>query len=335
MTGSAGDLTGPRKAAILMVLLGEEVAAKLFRHLSREEMAAVAREVAALDDIEEELSRQIIEEYVAQALRPGADRGGVELARKLLAGAQVPEQEQHELLGLQAELARQVLGPLADADPAVLAPTLEGEHPQTAALVLLHLPASRAARVLEKLGEESRSKIVLRMVALRRVSGELVGEVASSLVDRLHDREPDEDEEAGASSLDRTAEILQNLKRSDARQLLDQLEGDDPESAGILHERVYSFETLLLADDRGIQELLRQVETRTLALALHEAEEALARKFLDNLSERAAGMLREEMELTGTVRPQDQEKARREILDTALKLEQEDRLVFEEPSGKD
>ena len=131
--------------------------------------------------------------------------------------------------------------------------------------------------------------------------------------------------------MERTASVLQSMSRGMVRDLLDGLERESPEQAAALREMVFTFDSLLLADDRGIQELLRLVETKSLALALHGAEEEISEKFLGNLSERAAQMLREEMEFLGTVRPQDQEAAQQEITKQALQLEQEEKLVFADP----
>jgi flagellar motor switch protein FliG len=172
------------------------------------------------------------------------------------------------------------------------------------------------------------------MVSLRKVSGDLVGEVASSLRERLGEVDPTEEASDEADGIRRTATVLQSLTRSEARAVLDDMEQQDAERAAELRDQVYTFDTLLLADDRGIQELLRVVESKNLALALHGEESALRDKFLDNLSERAANMLREEMEYAGEVRPEERDAAQREILEQALKLEQDDKLHFREPQGE-
>ncbi len=325
------QLAGPRKAAVLMVLMGEEVAAKLMRHLQEDEIAAITREVASLEVIPPEVAQQVLEAYFLDAVRPPEDRGGPEVAERILAKLALPEALRRRWLrGDTGELV-EALGPLLESPPRALAKALEEEHPQTRALVVLHLPPRRGAAVLRALPEAARAETVLRMSALRRVREEVLGEVAASLRERLGGAEaPGAEEEASGQSTERTVEILRRMPRAEVRDLLAALESVDPERAEALRRKLFTFESLVQADDRGIQELLRKVETKTLAVALQGAGETLTGKFLKNLSERAAGMLREEMEYSAKARPADIESTRQAILKQALELEQEDKLRFEE-----
>ena len=331
MAGTQADtLPGPRKVAILMVLLGQEVAGPLLQRLPREFVAEIAGEVSRIGAIEPELAQSVLEDYFVDAIRPIPPRGGAELAAQLLASASIPEAARHEILGTSPpDPAKELLAPLLDAPAEVLTSVLADEHPQTVALVLLTLRPDRAAKVLEGMPEETRSGAVKRMSVLRTVRGEVLDAVAASLQERLGTTElPSGD---GGDPLERTAAVLQQMKRNEVRALLEALEETDPERATKLREMVYTFDSLLFADDRGIQELLRMVESKTLALALREAEPSLREKFIGNLSERAGAMLQEEIEFLGTVRPSDRQMAEREIVDQALKLEQEEKLVFNEP----
>jgi flagellar motor switch protein FliG len=332
---STGAIDGARRAAILMVLLGDETAGKLLRHMSEEEISAIAREVARLEAIDPEVERQILEEYIVDAIRPPEDHGGPDVAKRLLSRADIPDSAHGRLLGAEAEAASGLLGSMLDAPPKVLAEVLAAEHHQTVALILLHLPPAKAAETLRNLAEDVKAETVLRMATLRQVRGELLDEVASSIKEKLGEPGTEAEEAEGPSGLERTASVLQSLRRSEARELLEGLERNDPERAQELRDQVYTFDTLVLADDRGIQELLRQVETKMLALAIRDAPPELAQKFYGNLSERAAGMLKEEIEFLGTVRPEEELAARREILDRALKLEADEKLVFAEanPAG--
>src|SRR6185436_3330109 len=178
---------------------------------------------------------------------------------------------------------------------------------------------ARSARVLGALPEAVRPEIVRRLATLRQVRGELLGEVTASLQERLDAAASSaEPEVETAGGLDGTAAILQNLSRAETRRLLEGLEGADPEQAALLRSRVFTFESLVAADDRGIQELLRMIETKTLALALRDAEEEITKKILANLSERASSILKDEMEFLGAIRPDDQDAARREVVTAAL-----------------
>ena len=198
--------------------------------------------------------------------------------------------------------------------------------------MLKDLPAEKAAATLGGLPEELRPEMVIRMASLRRVPAEVVGDVASSLRERLQDPELTVEQDEDSDGLERTAAVLQSLARSETRTLLEALEQQDPERAEQLRALVFTFDSLRLADDRGVQELLRMVESKSLALALHGCEPELQDKFFRNLSERASRMLKEEMELITAVRPDEQVAAQKEILGRALDLEREEKLMFESPS---
>ena len=325
------ELPGPRKAAILVVLLGDEVGGKLLRHLPREQVALVAREIASLGPIEPELAKQILDDYFVDAIRPAVEQGGPDRARRMLLRADLPEDQVTRLLAGEATNVSSLLAPLLQASPPLLARAMAEEHPQTIALVLLHLRPERAAKTLVALPEAVRAETVRRMASMRRVRAEVIGDVASSLKERLDVGDAGEDSE-GPDGLERAAALLSSLSRTETRKLLEDIERDDPDRASALRSRVFTFESLVLADDRGIQELLRQVETKTLAVALAGAEESIQKKILGNLSERAGSMLKDEIEYVGKVRPDDQTAARKEVLAAAQKLEEEGRLTFEEPS---
>jgi flagellar motor switch protein FliG len=186
--------------------------------------------------------------------------------------------------------------------------------------------------LLASLPEDARAKTVLRMATLRQVRGEVLGEVATSLHERLTHAKRAQEAQDGIT---RTATVLERMARAETKRLLDELESDHPDEVQELRDRIYTFESLLLADDRGMQELLRQVDSAKVALALAGVSEELADRFLKNLSERASSMLKEEMEFLGTPNPSDQEAARKEILDLALKLETEGGLTFAEPVAQE
>jgi flagellar motor switch protein FliG len=329
-TRTASAPRGARRAAILMVLLGEEVAGKMFRHLAPAEIQSIALEVADLGPIESDVAEKVLQDYFVDAVRPTKEQGGLDVARRLLGQASMTPDQVDRVLNGSPKVTIRKLGTLSDAEPGTLARSLADEHPQTIALVLLNLPPARSARVLGALPDAVRPEIVRRMATLRHVRGELLGEVTASLQERLEAVSSDEPDSAVTDGLEGTAAILQCLSRAEARRVLEGLESADPDQALLLRSRIFTFESLVAADDRGIQELLRMIETKTLALALRGAEESTSKKVLANLSERASSILKDEMEFLGAVRPDDQDAARREVVTAALKLEEEGKLVFAE-----
>lgn len=324
-------LSGERKAAILTVLLGQEAAGQMFRHLSKRDVAKIAREVSGLGPIETGLGQAVLEEYYLNAINAPSDRGGPEVARELLAQAAIDEEIVDKLIR-SSEVSDDVLGPLLETPAEILAQVLQDEHPQTAALVLLHLPPTGAAALLAALPEETRGETVLRMATLRQVRGEVLGEVATSLHERLKGTRQGGESQDGTA---RTVTVLERMSRAETKRLLDELEGDHPEQVQQLRDKLYTFESLMLADDRGMQELLRSVDSAKVAMAICGVDEALAERFLGNLSGRAGDMLREEIEFLGTPNPKEQKDARKEILDLALGLEADGNLIFQDPFATD
>ncbi|ANM30524.1 hypothetical protein ABI59_14495 [Acidobacteria bacterium Mor1] len=320
-------LSGPQRAAIVMAVFGEEIAEQMLPHFSKRDVARIAKEMADMGSIEPEIADTVLEEYYLAAMKPPGARGGPELARKLLSAAEISENLVDKLLGPELAPGEELLGPLLETPPPSLARALQEEHPQTAALVLLHLPANKAAETLRAMPEQARSETVLRMATLREVKGEVLGDVASSLNARLDEKSGSKEPTDG---IGRTASVLTQLGRAEMKSILEALEPDHPDEAEALSGQVFTFDSLMDVDDRGMQELLRQADTQRLALALKGANEDLSERFLANLSERASAMLREEIEFLATVNPDEQAAARKEIIDIALKLEADGNLVFQE-----
>jgi len=330
---------GARKAAILMVLLGEETSASILRHCEEPEIFAIGRAVASLGDIDPALAERILGEYRDRILaHREASEGGEGTARRILSRTLPPDRAgmiEESLLGSDrrrvpaqgvAEGAFSKLGGVGDLD---LAQALELEHPQTAALVLLHLEPSRAAAVLASMNEEVQPNVTLRLARVSAVSPDVTREVSEALAARLEKLRPDGLEER--DGLGTAAEILKSMERAKGRTLLGRLEEVDPECADTLRSRVYTFEMLLWLDDRGVQEILKGVEPKLLAVALKGATPEAADKFFRNMSTRAAEIVRDEMEYLGVAKVKDVEQAQKEILDRALKLEEEGTIAFEPP----
>jgi flagellar motor switch protein FliG len=329
-TAKVGSLSGPERAAILMVVLGEETAGGLLKKLPATSAAEVLAQVARLGEVDPRVAEQVLRDYYIDATRPEKQQGGAEIARRLLARTEIPREQHERILGAGGDPVAQLLAPLLATPPQRLSEILAAEHAQTAALVLLHLDPRRAAQVLEAMPSEVSKQVIARMAEVRPVRGEMLEEIVGGLEDQVRHAASAPSPRAEVAGLERTAAVLQAMPRGRMRQLLEGVEQSHPGQAAKLRERIFTFESLLLADDRGIQELLRLVETRTLALALDGAPQELADKFLRNLSERAAAMLKEEMEYLGTVRPADREAPRAELIRQALELEGQDKLVFAE-----
>jgi flagellar motor switch protein FliG len=342
------EMDGARKAAVLMVLLGEDTSSKILQHIDEPDVLRIGREVAALRQIDPKTATSVLEEYRERIMNHReAESGGPDAARRIVRGALSPERA--ALLGDvlsrfegapgtsagasgssasdgSAEASLAALGSVNDQD---LARILELEHPQTAALVLMHLDAGRAAGVLGAMGEETQAGVTARLARLSSVQSDVAQEVFEALSSRFESVKPAGLEERDA--LGAAAEVLKRMDRARSRTILSRLEAVDIETAEKLRSRVYTFEMLLLLPDRGVQEILKGVDSKQLGLSLKGAVAEVAEKFFKNMSTRAAEMVKDEMEFLGVAKVKDVEQAQKEILDKALRLEEEGVITFDAP----
>ncbi len=326
-------VSNARKAAIMMVLMGPELSGNLVKHMTPRQVARLAREISNMGDIDNGTVNIVLQDYMQEAMAPKPERGSPELARHLLSAAHVPEEQVEQLLGPVYDANEEVLGTLLETPPETLAAALEAEHPQTISLILLHMPAMAASKLLNALPENLRAETVIRMATLRQVNGKMIGEIADSLKGRLKSTRSSSAEDL--DGFEKTAGVLAKMGRMDIRKLLDTLEPDYPEEVTELRGKIFTFDSLITADDAGLQELLKNVDSAKVAMALFGSGEILPERFFSNLSERAGSMLREEMEFISSIKPADQEAARKEIVDMALQLENDGKLNFAEANGEE
>lgn len=348
----AATANGPTKAAILMVLLGEETSAKILQHCDEADVLAIGKEVAGLREIGPAIAAEVLEEYRERILaHRETSAGGPEAARRKLSrtlsptraplvdganGKESRSRSQKEAQPLEPS-ADQDAGPspfaaLDNVKDLDLAQTLELEHPQTAALVLLHLDPARAAGVLSGMNEETQAGVTARLARLCAIPSEVTNEVSEGLAARFASVVRENVEER--DGVGKAAEMLKRMDRSKSRAILAKLETVDAEYAEKLRSRVYTFEMLLMLTDRGIQEILKGIDTKQLGFALKGSETEVGVKFFKNMSIRAAELVKDEMEFLGVPRVKDVEAAQQDIMDKALRLEEEGVITFEVPAGE-
>jgi flagellar motor switch protein FliG len=320
-------ISGARKAAILMTVLGEESAATVFRDLNREEMQLVADEVANLGVVPVELSIQVIEEY--QRMTQAQDyllQGGYELARRLLIKAFGEVEAEDILMRLTKARELKPLESLQRADPQKLARFLENEHPQTIALILGQLGDRQASALLMSLPNEVRAEAVKRLANLRRFSPEMAEKVSILLSQRL--KQVGEQGKRTYSGFQSVADIMNCIDTSVAQEILENIENEEPTLAISIRDLMFTFEDLLQVGEAHIRELTGALDKRTLAMALKGTDEGLKNHFFRTMSSRAIEMLKEDMELLGPVRSKDVSKAQSEIVAIARQLETEGKIIL-------
>lgn len=326
---------GPRKAAILLVILGEEAASQIYRHLPPGEVERITREIADLRAVDAETALTVLEDF--QRLVMAGDylaQGGTEYANRLLIKA-FGEQGAQELLrqvSTTQEMNATQLDSLRKADPQQLAKFIEGEHPQTIALILAHLDSKQASTLLMRLPEQLRSDAIKRLAQLRQFSPEMAQRVSLVLHKRLEAL--GEQSRRAYAGLRGVADLMNRLDLATSKAILESIEKDDPKLALSVRNLMFTFEDLLTVPEAGIRELLGQMDKKTLATALRGATEELKNYIFKSMSSRAVEMLKEDMDVLGPVKSRDIHKAQLEAVGVARKLEAEGKLSLS-PEGDD
>jgi len=315
-------VSGTRKAAIALMVIGEENASSVFRYLHEEEIERLAREIALIGPVPPELGEQVLSELNASAGGACIAAGGVDQARRLLSK------------GLGAEHSRRILdrivtslhstagfASLERAAPEQLSKFILGEHPQTTALILAHLHPNAAANLLEQLPDEIRADVILRMASLGDIPPDVIARVSSVIEQRLRSLGgPSREQRGGVRAV---AELFNCLHRGISRPALERIEALAPDMATAIRNLMFVFDDLANIEESGIREIVNRADKKTLTLALKGASEEISKRFFANMSKRAVDLMKEEMEMLGAVRLREVEKAQHEIVGIARKLEEE------------
>lgn len=327
MAVSHRSTEGLHKAAILLVLLGEEIASQIYRNLPEREIEGLTQEIAALDYIDPESALTVLEEYHRMAVtQEYLAQGGTDYARKLLVKAFGEEGAQQLLVQVTraAEMSASKLDSLQKADPQQLAKFLEAEHPQTIALILAHLDSKQASNLLMRFPEELRAEAIRRLARLRQFSPEIAQKVAMALHKRLEAL--GEQHRRAYAGVQGVADLLNRVDPLTTKTILENIERDDPKLALGIRNLMFTFQDLLGVPEVGIRELLGSVDKKTLAMALRGANDELKNFIFKSMSSRAVEMLKEDMEILGPVRARDVNKAQQEVVAVARKLEGEGKI---------
>jgi flagellar motor switch protein FliG len=322
-------LTGLTKAAILLVLLGEEAASAIYRNLPQQELHEVSQAIASIGLIHPDTARQVLEEYHGMALtQEYLAQGGREYASRLLVKAFGEDGAKNllESVSRAQELSASKLDSLQKADPQQLAKFLESEHPQTIALILAHLEAKQASALLMKLPEATRAEAVRRMAQLRQFSPEMAQKVSMVLHKRMQSL--GEQSRRAYAGIQGVAELLNRMDPATGKVILESIERNDPGLTMSIRNLMFTFDDLLGVSDAGIRELLSQVDKKTLSMALKVVPDELRDHIFKTMSGRAVQMLKEDMEVLGPVRARDVTKAQQEVVALARKLEAEGKMVL-------
>ncbi|HRR26346.1 MAG TPA: flagellar motor switch protein FliG [Acidobacteriota bacterium] len=308
-------LSGLRKAAILLVYLGEKVSAEIFKNLHDEEVKVLGQEIANLGWVDDDVSEYVLRECY-QEIRAGKVklRGELDYVRKVIESAFEPPVSQEILRFLTGKSlsTSESLKTLKYADPQDVFRIIKQEHPQTIAVVLSHLSADGAAEVLRLLPEETRADVAKRLAQLEQVARPVRNKILEVLGAKL--RQVGSFEQRSLGGIRTVAEILNRMDRKLSRETLERIENDDPNLALSIRNLMFVFDDVLLLTDTDMRKIIQRVDKKVLVTALKGAAEELREHFFRNMSQRAVEMLKEDMEALGPVRLREVEAARQQVV---------------------
>ena len=328
----AEKLTGPQKTAILVLALGDAFAADVFKKLDRPEITAVSKAMAKLNTVTKEQAEEVLREF-NQAMALGKEMlyGGQDQVRRMLASNLDSDTARYIMEELDFDAGPAPFKELQNVSPKILAQILRNEHPQTLALILGHLPPDSAANLLQHLSAGVRAEVVMRLAKLESVAEEMLMEVDRVLQNQLIAIGGKEGRKVGG--VGSVAEILNAIDRATEEEIMADIEEESTHLAEEIKQLMFVFEDIIKIDERGIRELLKEISNEDLTMALKTAAEDLRQKFFKNLSERAANMIREDLEIMGPVKLSDVETAQQNIVKQVRRLEAEGRIIIAGSGG--
>lgn len=323
----ARRMKGKNKAAVLLVALGPDLSAKIFKHLSDDEIEELTLEIANMQRVNSDMKYDVLQEFhqLLEA-KDYINRGGIEYARDVLTRAVGEEKASSILERLTATLQVRPFDAIRKTDPSQLLNFIQGEHPQTIAMILAYLQADHASQILSALPQEIQADVTRRIALMDRTSPDIIKDVEAILEQKLSSIVTNE--YASTGGIDSIVNILNTVDRGTEKNILDELDEEDPDLAAEIRQRMFVFEDIMLLDDQAVQLVMRQVDTHDVALALKTASEDVENKIYSNMSKRAADMLKEDIEFMGPVRLSEVEEAQQRIVNIIRQLEESGEIVI-------
>ncbi|MDQ0161734.1 flagellar motor switch protein FliG [Aeribacillus alveayuensis] len=327
-------LTGRQKAAILLISLGPDISASIYKHLTEEEIEKLTLEISSVRKIEAEKKEEVIEEFHEIALAQDyITQGGIGYAKQLLEKALGEQKAERIIERLTSSLQVRPFDFARKADPTQILNFIQNEHPQTIALVLSYLDSSQAGQILSSLPHDMQADVAKRIAVMDRTSPEVISEVEQILEKKLSSTVTQDYSETGG--IETVVEVLNKVDRSTEKTILEALEVQDPELAEEIKKRMFVFEDIVTLDNRSIQRVIRNVENEDLLLALKVASEEVKEVIFKNMSTRMAETFREEMEYMGPVRLREVEEAQSRIVSVIRTLEDAGEIIIARGGGDD
>jgi len=328
-------LPGIRKAAILMIMIGQDASSTILRQLDENEVQQITREIARVQMLAPEEAEGVLEEFYQMSVAHDyVIKGGVEYARKVLVNAFGGEEGRRIYDRLIKTLSSETLSfdALQKTDPQQLAKFIHHEHPQTIALILSHLNPSQAAGLLSSLPAEIRSDVALRMASLDEISPEIVTRIAGVIGAKLKSLgEMSREAYGGVSAV---AEMLNRLDSTSSMEILESIERDNPALGQTVRHLMFVFEDLLLLDVNSVKELLAKVDKKILTVALKGTSDQMKNHMLQAMSQRGSEMLKEDMDALGPIKIKEVEAAQQQMIAVVRQLESDGVISLKGSAGE-
>ena len=332
MAKDSDSMNGVQKAAVLLIALGPEKAATIFKHLKEEEIEDLTLEIANTKSVSPKAKEDIIEEFYQVCLaQQYIAEGGIGYAKDLLEKALGAEKAMDVIGKLTASLQVKPFEFVRKTEASQLLNFIQDEHPQTIALILSYLSSGQSAQILGALPPEKQADVAKRIAMMDRTSPDVIKEVEKVLESKLSSLVNQDYTIIGG--VDAVVDILNTVDRGTEKHIMETLEVEEPELADEIRKKMFVFEDILLLDDRAIQRVLRDVDNNDLAIACKGSNEEVQNAIFNNMSKRLAQMIKEDMEFMGPVRMKDVEEAQQKIVNIIRKLEDSAEIVISRGGG--
>ena len=333
LPNSIDELEGITKAAILLLAVGTERAAKMLKYMDPKAVEEVTRELAGLGRVPAKLHAEVVADFYANNISSKyAGEGGLDYAKKILEASLDPKSAERMLGQIQTQVQKTPFSFLQRAESESLLTFIQDEHPQTIALILCHLAHHKASEIIGGLPISKQVEVIKRVANMEQTNPEVIREVEKGLESRLSSMLGQSMEKAGG--IETVAEILNLADRSTEKSIMEGLESEDPDLVEQIRRLMFVFEDILKVNDKGIQAVLKEIENSDLSLALKTASEPLKEKIFKNMSERAAALIKEDMQYMGPVKVSDVEAAQQRVVDIVRRLEESGDVVVEGRGGE-
>ncbi len=330
--GLRGEMTGREKAAILLISLGPEYSAQIFKHLNDEEIEELTLEIANMRKVAPLEKEKILDEFYEICIaQEYISEGGINYAKDVLEKALGSQKAMDIINKLTASLQVKPFDFARKADPSQLLNFIQNEHPQTISLILSYLPSNQSAQILSALPQVKQSEVAKRIATMDRTSPEIIKEVELVLERKLSSLVSQDYTSAGG--IQSIVDILNSVDRGTEKNIMDTLEVQDAELAEEIRKRMFVFEDIITLDSTSIQRFIREIDNKELAVALKGATEEVSNVIYGNMSKRMAEMIKEDMDYMGPVRLRDVEEAQQKIVNVIRKLEEAGEIIIARGGG--